>query len=190
VYPNAFAPYVGWTHEDFVRHFTVDTATGHFWPFDCNADVATSYAQRLLPAWYDLKYNIDNCPGFDGQPGDSAPAGKRLAFMNDFADFTAWVNIVKSQPCDADALIRQGQEFETRLSQWQTALKNVQCVVSDPPLPALPDTDPRSPNYRPPPSSLDQIEGITKLVILGACVVGGIWILGPALAKGVSHVTE
>ena len=140
----------------------------------CNQDALVQYKIRLNAPWWALNDDLVNCP--------NVTLDQKTAFTFDFQSFKTWYN----QPlplCDADIEIRGGQDFEARYNSWRLFLVNLGCPVSAPALSPLPDTDPRSPNYKPPPGFWDTV----KTGIITTAVIGGIGALGYGvlLAMGV-----
>ncbi len=135
----------------------------------CDVDSVLSYKRRLLAPWETIAGDVEDCPGISIE--------QKTAFRGDLASFRSWYNgrMPELPFCGADQLIREGQDFEARLTSWRRLITNLGCVPSGPELPPLSDDDPRSVNYKAPESETIQT---VKTIAKAVAVIGGIVVTG------------
>jgi len=131
----------------------------------CDVDSVLGYKRRLIGPWTSLKSDIEDCPRIS--------LDQKTAFKLDLIAFNNWFTgkMPELPFCGDTQLIHEGQDFEARYNNWRRVLMGLSCPPTEPELPPLLDTDPRSPNYKPPENDLIRT---LKVVTTAVAVVGGV----------------
>lgn len=134
----------------------------------CDVDSVLAYKRRLAAPWASLITDVNDCPRIT--------LDQKTAFKLDSISFNNWFTgkMPELPFCGADQLIREGQDFESRLTAWRRLLLTLGCPPTAPELPPLSDSDPKSINYKVPVSPESDTLRTVKAVGTAAAIVGGV----------------
>ena len=165
----------------------------------CNTDELVAQKDELYASFTSLWDDVQACPGMTPQD--------KQAFQYEMESFKKWLQRGKLSPalaavlglpgvlmsgpiCFADAELREGRDFKTKIELWRKKLTDLGCKPSAPDLPGYDPSDPRSKDHPSKASeistTIDKINGILKTTaIIGGIGLGiyGLWLATPIIKE-------